>query len=349
MMHRALVLVTLGLSLSACATNAIRLDRAATMSEAGREATDATMKFADRAIAANRDAMIEIVAFDPSCTIPEPLLGQGPPPKGGPPLCFESSGRQPFRYAGRTRTDLATTSAVVEGITSYLDAVDAVLAKEDIDLVGSFEEAQSDLEALRTIFGAGTAPLLTSDQSTAISSVLALLQEIASEAAKVDDLRALEARLAREDTPVSFAASACARLKEPPPSAGMLTSFSNAICGLKLANREWGNTYLDGLEDQKAITSTVFRASPSPDHDKRRAAVRAQVELYEAAAAAPKLRIAVDRLADEFAAAHRDYLELLPSGSQAALTDEEKAKRARIVRERVRAALRSFASLVAAF
>ena len=203
MRTRVFLPLSAALLLAACATNAIRLDRAATMTEAGRKAGDATLAFADRALAANRDALIDIVAFDPVCEIPVPRIRNGPQKKGASPLCGPSA-TVPFPFARQTRNDLAVTAAVVDGITAYLDAVDEVLEKDDIDIVGSFANAQGDLQALQTIFG-NDKPLLSADQSAAITSALTLLQEIASEAAKVDDLRLLEAQILQKKSPAAAA------------------------------------------------------------------------------------------------------------------------------------------------
>ena len=348
-MRTGLLTSLAALALASCATNAIRLDRAATMSEAGRKAGDATLAFADRAMAANRDALIDIVAFDPVCEIPVPLIKSGRQVKGASPLCGPSAttATTPFPFARQTRRDLAVTAAVVDGITAYLDAVDEVLAKDDIDIVGSFANAQGDLQALQTIFGHDK-QLLGDDQSAAITSVLTLLQEIASESAKVDDLRLLEAQILRDNRPVAFPDSACAKLNsENPPAA--VSAFDNGICGLKLANKRWKVTFEAAQKSRFTLSNQIYRNYPQPEFDQRRTSVKSQVELYELGEAAPQLENALDNLADKFRAAHMAYLELLPGGSKAELTPKEKAKRARLERERVRSALRAVAELVKAF
>lgn len=348
MVPRALMIAAASLALASCATNTIRLDRAATMSAAGREAGEATMDFADRAIAANRDALIEIVAFDPACAIPEPLIASGPVKPGEPPLCAPG-GERPFPFARRTRADIAATAAIVGGIAAYLDAVDAVLAREDPDLAGSFAEAEGDLEAVRQLVGADGAPLLSAEQSGAIGAVLSLISEIAGEAARVDGLRALEARLAREETPVPYADSECRHLPGAAANGASLSRFANGICALKRANAYWAVQLYADQRTRFSVANTAFRRAAPDDAEGRRDSVRHQVELYETAMAVPRMRAAIDALADDFAEAHRAYRALLDGGEGAALTPKERARRAAIEKARVRAALRSFARLVAAF
>ena len=63
-----------GLGVAGCATNVIRLDRAETMTGAGRAASLATERLMTRARSENRSALVEIVALDPQCSLPEPTI-----------------------------------------------------------------------------------------------------------------------------------------------------------------------------------------------------------------------------------------------------------------------------------
>jgi hypothetical protein len=327
-MHKLtpIALMALGSCLSACATNSIRLDRAATMSEAGRKATTATMGFAEKAIAGNRNAIIEIVAYDPNCTLPQPAILNGTDPTGKAKLCSAQGSGSSIPFARFTKRDLKPTLAVIEGITAYLDAVDEILGRDPVDLVDALSTAKEDLTALGTITGKSLLPNLSDDQGNAIDQTLALVQTILSEAGQVDDLRDLEN--GRQEDAVKMA---------------------DAIKALKSVNATWATVFTASLKSQLALAEQAYRSEPPTDRATRFETISAQMEMHELAEDAPRVQASIDKLADTFAEAHKDYLDLLPAGSNAKLTAEEKKKKAKIIRARVRAALQSLASVVAAF
>ena len=319
-------LVVTGCTLTGCATNSIRLDRAATMSEAGRTATAATLNLARKATDANRDAIIEIVSFDPLCALPQPIIFVGKDKAGQVRLCQidGQNSSEPFvRFTGK---DLLPTLSVIGGLTAYLDAVDEILAREPIDLVGSLSAAQADLAAIQTIVGADSKPLLDDSQQNAVKQTLTLIGEILGEARTVGDLRELERDRQKDGA-----------------------KLEKSIAGLKQLNEIWAGRFSDAQNAQFGIVNQIYQTNPPADLDKRRATVANQLSIKEAAENAPEMKRKIDGLADVFLQAHKDYLELLPQGSKAKLSPAEKRKRATIIKARVRAALQSLAAIVAAF
>lgn len=319
-------LLASSLLMSACATNTIRLDRAATMSDAGRTATTATRDLATKAAKANRDAIIEIASFDPNCQLPRPAIFLGKDPSGKIRLCSTGGATTISPFVRYTSKDLLPTLSVIEGITAYLDAVDEILAREPIDLVGSLSAAQSDLAAIQTIVGADSKPLLDDAQQAAVGQTLELIQTILTEAATVSDLRQLERDRQKDGE-----------------------SLAESVEALKQLNNIWAGRFSDAQNVQFALVNEVYRTSPPSDFDKRRASVANQLSIKESAENAPEIQRKIDALAGVFLQAHKDYLELLPAGSKAQLTPAEKRKRANIIKARVRAALQSLAALVTAF
>ena len=128
------------LLLFGCATNTIRLDRAATMTAAGRTATGATRAFINKVGAENRESLIDLAAADPNCQLPSPLIASG----NSQGLCRSGDAQSnDFRYPRITARDLQPSLAVIDGVTAYLDAVDAILTREPIDYAGPAADAQA--------------------------------------------------------------------------------------------------------------------------------------------------------------------------------------------------------------
>lgn len=319
-------LLATGCSLSGCATNAIRLDRAATMSEAGRTATAASLNLAKKATDANRNAIIEIVSFDPLCVLPQPTIFVGKDKTGQVRLCPTDVQTASKPFARFTSKDLLPTLSVIGGITAYLDAIDEILAREPIDLVGSLSAVQADLTAIQAIVGADSKPLLDDSQQNAVDQTLTLIGEILSEARTVGDLRELERDRQKDGA-----------------------KLEKSVAGLKKLNDTWAGRFSDAQNAQFGIINTFYQTNPPADLEKRRATVANQLNIKEAAENTPEMKRKINVLADIFLQAHKDYLELLPQGSKAKLSPAEKRKRATIIKARVRGALQNLAAIVTAF
>jgi hypothetical protein len=322
-MQRSSVLPFLLVSgaLSGCATNSLRIDRTESMSDAGRAAIEATLKMADDAARANEDAIIEIAVYDPNCSLPQPSIVIGA--KKG--LCPGDTGAKSIPYFRATKRDLLPTLAVIGGISSYLDRIDEIVAREPADIAGSLSAARQDLEAVQAIIGVkNTLPKLSADQNAAVKSALDLIAVLAAEAAAVNSLRDLE------------------RQRDP-------QLFNDAIANLDTLNEAWVKIFRESMKSQFSVVNEAYRTTPPADPQQRRALVARQMEINGFAESAPELQQALKTLTKTFKQAHEDYLALLPANSKAKLTPAERKKKASLIKARVRAALHSVAALVTSF
>lgn len=310
-----------------CATNTIRLDRADTMTTTGRDAAAATQDLMKQVRRENRSALVDIVAADPNCTLPSPVIMQGTADAGAS-LCRKGAREQSdfalTRFASR---DFQASLSVIGGLTAYLDAVDAVVTREPLDLGTTVIEAHEELFGISadiaTIAGSSPTAGLTNDQKAAVGGTLALLGEIIDEAERVDDLRKLE-------------------IKSDPKAFGV------SLDALSAANRKW-LTALDAQIDNRRILAErqIRRMTTSPVEQRRKTADELMT-LIERQEELPQFASALDETVDALREAHEDYRSLL-FGDGRQLTAKERKKAAAITRARLRAALKNLAAVVRAF
>jgi hypothetical protein len=315
-----LILLLIAATFAGCARNVTRIDRSETMAEAGRKTIDATLKMAGDATKANEAAIVEIAVYDPQCELPQPKIAIGA--KTG--LCTGDAGARAIPFFRATKQDLLPTLAVTRGIATYLDAIDEIVGRDSVDIAGSLSAVQEDLRAVQTIIGLNAIPQLSNKQDAAVASALELIGTLATEAATVKDLRALEHQ--RDQA-----------------------KFTASLDALDTLNAGWINIFKQSMKSQFSLINDAYRAAPPTDPDTRRALVSRQMEINGYAESAPELEQALKSLNVTFRQAHADYLALLPAGSKAALTQSEKRKEAAIIKARVRAALQSVATLVLSF
>ncbi len=309
-------------ALSGCALNDIRVDRAATMAEAGRAATQASGTFMKAAQDSWRETIVEVVAYDPACALPSPQIQNGGKRSPQVKLCPITAGASSAPLTAVSHRELLPSLATLDAIAGYLDAVDAIVRREPADLAGSLANARSDVEAVLGLVAPGTGlPAFDETQTKALNDALTLIATLALKADQVHDLRRLELA----------------------PDA---LQFDETIASLKAANDHWGNVLGAASLTQAAVLSAAYRRSPPAAMDDRRIAVRRQLELYELKERAPELAGRLNQLAEAFRTAHADYLALLPGGSKAKLSSKEKRKIADLTKQRVRVALHSAVTLI---
>lgn len=307
--------------LQACTLNATRLDRASAMGEAGKAATEGTLQLIDRVHRANRDLLISLVAADNKCKLPEPRLASG----ASAALCDPMGhGRSIKRW---TTHELAPSIAVIEGIATYLGAVDAIVTHKPVDVIGELEGARQKLqtasEDLASIAGTPSLPTLSDAQSRAIHDALELISTLADEAGRVDDLRKLELG---------------------PDSA----VFEASLASLAALNEAFLRRMEGELGSELALTDNELDSLAGQPPTARRDAASRQLELIELREAVPQLRARLKESVDAFGASHQTYRALL-FDKHAPLTTAEQRQRAALGEARVLAALHSLASLIRAF
>ena len=327
---RSTTVLIVALSLAGCATNAIRLDRAETMVEAGRTAGTATTSLLEQTRAANREVLLDLVAIDPECSLRRPVIAS-PTDKRVKQFCRRGAipGEDgAFEIERIVLSDFKPTLAVVAGLAGYLDQVEAVLSRDPIDIGADLAAAESDLRVLlgaaQAVAGDGTPlPTLNDAQKTALGGALELLSTLADEQSRVDDLRTIESRENRE-------------------------AFARTLSGLHAANTLWLKKYAGQLANRETLLATQLSKLSKATPEKRRPVAAALLKAIEEREALPKLRAALFEVANALGASHDAYLELLDDGN-APLTDEERRRKAQLNHDRVIGALKSLTALITVF
>ena len=302
------------------------LDRATTMGQAGKAATAGTTKVLDDLRTANRDVFIDLAATDPNCDLQEPWIASGRV-RDGSVLC-RAGARQPGDRPLRrwNARELQPSLAVIQGISAYLGAVDAVVTRKPVDIAGDVADAEAKLRAvaadLYTIAGTPALPDVTQEQRKAIEGTLNLLSELLDEAQKVGDLRRLEQDADQQ-------------------------AFERNLAALAAINESAIRALGVQLQNQIALTTEQLRRLRAAKPDDRRPIAARQMDLIDMRASLPALQQALDDSVEAFDRAQADYRALLLHGG--ALTPAERRKAAAVTQARVLGALHNLASIVAAF
>lgn len=330
MMARSLYAIALIFALSGCATNAIRIDRAETMTAAGREATNATRTLMRNVQSENRESLIDLVASDPNCSLPKPIIAQG---TTDPNITLCRPGDTPkgsdFEVVRLTRRDFGPSLAVIDGLVSYFDAVDAVVTRDPIDIAGTVSEAVATLEGISsdiaTIVGKDGAKLaaLTEAQSAAVGGTLELLGEIISEANQVSDLRKIELKMDQN-------------------------AFATNIQQLESANVKWLNGLDVQIDNRKTLVALRLPRISAQQYEERRRYADQLLTLIERHEQIPQLQAALAKTLLALKEAQTSYRALL-FGDKRQLTLSEKRKAAAITRSRLRGVLNNLANIIRAF
>ncbi len=192
------------LALTSCASNSQRLARGHSVASAGSEAVKASKAFLTTVRAARDEANLTIVASQPSCAWADSIVVADQ--SAGPlrPFCVAAGEtRRPgdFDYPLRPISEAALrpTLTSIGALAAYLGAVNAIVDRkggdagaELADAYAKARDAQSDL-AVATATKLDIIPALTTKQTAAIADLVRLVDELASEHHKVDDLRRLVA------------------------------------------------------------------------------------------------------------------------------------------------------------
>lgn len=329
-MARSLYSIILVLVLSGCATNAIRIDRAATMTSAGREATNATRTLMRNVQSENRESLIDLVASDPNCSLPKPIIAQGAI-RPNITLCRpgDTATGSDFEVVRLTRRDFGPSLAVIDGLVAYFDAVDAVVTRDPVDLAGTVSEAVATLEGIAsdiaTVAGQSDAnlPALTQAQSAAVSGTLDLLSEIISEANQVSDLRKIELEMDQN-------------------------AFETSINQLGSANVKWLNGLDVQIDNRRALVARRLPRISATQYDERKRYADQLLTLIERQEQLPQLQAALAKTLLALKETHASYRALL-FGDKQQLTLTEKRKAAAITRSRLRGVLSNLANIIRAF
>jgi hypothetical protein len=325
--YRTGIALILAVALPSCALNTIRLDRATAMGEAGRAATEGTRQVMSEIRSTNRAVLVDLVAEDPRCVLPNPVIAFGTGSDGSKLCRITAQVDGDFVMKRFIRREFAPSLAVIDGLSAYLGAVDAVLTRKPVDLAAELTGAEAKLRSLTNslsvIAGTPTLPALTDAQSSAIGGTLDLLSDIIDEAKRVDDLKKIELKLDAQ-------------------------KFEANLVALDKINEELVTILNGQLRNQQTLVGLRLRSLSSGTSESRRPVVEQQMAMIEAQENLPDLRVGLAEAVAAFRAAHKDYRDLL-FDKNAKLTPAEKRKAAAITQARVLAALNNLASLIKAF
>lgn len=317
------LLVAASVLLAGCTTNAIRTDRASAMNRAGAAAAAGTRVVLAGVDQANRDKLISVAALDPACTLPTPIIAA--PSRQDVRVCIppgSTTVQGDFRLTRFDSRAFGPAIATMEALASYLGAVDAILTKKRVDVGAELDDAivtlQSAAGDIATIIGSEPPVSVSDAQRQAVTGALSLVSELANEAQTVRELRQLETPTRDEE-------------------------FRTTIVRLRAVNDGLAEVLRQELQQQELVLSLTRRAARDPRDNRRE-----EMGLIERREDVYALRTALAKALDALQTARTDYVALLRDG-HAPLTNEERAKRARLAQERVLAALSAVARLVKAF
>jgi hypothetical protein len=194
------------LLLAGCATDAIRLEAAGAVQARSREAVSATTSYFDAFDRRRREAAAALVASDPSCLPATPLRIQVPIAPTAPtaPLCLAdeapSRGYTAFKIdiGSSARAVLEPRIALIAAISDYAGALAAILdtPKTDVSAEITAFADQADRLARFSNFVAGTDlpnvnAAVASEQGQSLVALIAFATDLAREARRTKDVRAL--------------------------------------------------------------------------------------------------------------------------------------------------------------
>lgn len=326
--------------LAGCATADLQVDRAGELATAGRAATHASRAVIGESFAAHDRLVVEIATLDPGCALPEPTLALGT----GAGRCIDRLGDRGVTLKGPPAQSAKAAYGTIDGLTAYLDAVDAIVTREPVDvaarLAGAQEELGGIVDDINAITGAAIA-LPSPEVLSAPTRLIALIVELQERAAQVRDLKALETEL----------------------DAG---AFAAVVGDLGTLNDAWSSAYVEAVKNEirqaddvrgrqarlvreacpdTADATCLFRKFSAADRDEFRSAAEQRMALDGRHQSALRTKAALRRLNEAFLKAHEDYRILLITPDKAKLSDAERRKKARIIRQRLRAALAGIADI----
>lgn len=222
MLARSLVakstLPLLAFALSGCALNALRVEYAGDVSAKGKAAMTLARDYLGTAAKTRRAANLEIIGLDPNCYPDIAYLRD--PPRLDPArnftdqaagwLCLSAEEAAALDADRRDRAILSLAPAereiqptlrLIEGLSAYFGAIDRILADDGDDFSKDFTDSIGLLrsgEKMLAALGVGKAAKLVPDEKdarlAAVGELAKFLETLAREKHKVEELRKLVAK-----------------------------------------------------------------------------------------------------------------------------------------------------------
>jgi hypothetical protein len=342
--HRFRLILALALFATAgCAINTLRVEYATSVAAKGKAAMIAARAFLGQVQAGRQNTDIEVLSADPACNWPgfislvrpQPNVGRGMPAYGW--LCWPPGHTKLLTDIELSRGSLddkmRPTLALIESITTYIDALAEIVATTDSDPTQGLTDALTTARSVEGFFDAVTGnethqvPAAADPRVTAVTAFIRMLAVFQRESEQVDQLRALIAR----ERPDGGAQGAIDELRR---RLGIWDTIRAADDGVR---RTVNNRLLNAvLTRQPPLTVAA-----------RREALRANYDRRAASEAGDLLFPAVARLLDELKKADDDLRRVLRENPH--LSAREGRRVAEMNRRRVISALDSVTALITAF
>ena len=332
----------LGVLVSGCATNALRVQYAGNVGAEGQAAGEAARSFGNRAAAAQRLANIDLVVADPACGTLPPRIKTSPNlDPAGPAtawLCLpEGQTATPEAFAELSLDDprrtLTPLFAAVNALVAYTDILAEIAGEEPADVSTGIANALGTASAFEgpilALLGAppgkAVVPDSDDDKVKAVAGFAQMLADLSKEQSQVDALRAV--------------------IRERPEGAAALIRQLRG----KLRLLETARSANAGLSStvSTALLQKALRKTPPLSASDRRAALEAYYAREAESDSQGALYPAVINLLDTLEKSDADFRRVIVKDPT--LTEKEKRLLAEITRKRVVRALQSFTALVNSF
>jgi hypothetical protein len=332
--------LVLVVSLSGCALNALRVEYAGNVGDAGQVASAGAREFLTLAAQTREEANIEIIVADPACGQPgaifkNDLTVTSTTSRTGD-FCRKITPQDDPKTVTRFSTidpteDLAPALDLINVLVDYTDTLADIAAEEPVDATKRIDQTLETASALEDAFSAllgrqgGATPAPDDPRVVAIKGFLGLVLALKKEADQVTQLRAVLA-----DNP-----------NGAKPMIGALRRSLSAWEGSRK------NDSLLRLGVAKVLAKRVLDAVPPSKPAERREALRTEYSARAKARAEDRFHPAVVRMLAELESADADFRRVIIKDP--ALTKAERRKLAELTRQRVVGALQTFTALVKAF
>lgn len=332
----------LGLLVSGCATNAVRVQYAANVGAEGQAAGEAARSFGNRAAAAQRLANIDLVVADPACGTLAPRIKTPPNlDPAGPAaawLCLpEGQAATPSEFAELSLDDprrtLTPLFAAVNALVAYTDILAEIAGEEPADvstgIANALGTASAFEGAILALLGAPpdkpVVPDSDDDRVKAVAGFAQMLADLSKEQTQVDDLRAVIN-------------------KHPDGASAFIKQLRDKLRLLETARS--ANAALTSSVSTALVQKDLRKMPPLSASD-RRAALEAYYAREAATDSQSALYPAVVNLLDTLQKSDADFRRVIVKDPT--LTEKERRLRAEITRKRVVRALQSFTALINSF
>ena len=320
--------------LAGCATNASRLDRGHEVGVAGAAAIGSTRDFFTQVRTARDEANIALVANNTDCAWTSSIILAGSPTAQRTCLPLGKAAADGDVVVSLKPIDehaLRPTISAIAALAAYLDAVNGIVDAKSPDIAAQLADAfqlatvaQTDLATITKV-DIKLIPALSADQQSAITALVKLIGDLAAEQRKAREL----GELAKRQNP----------------------EVQAVIKALRKQVELWGKSSLAG---DLQLSDTTFTAlgrqlgnGQPADPAARAAVIRKIVAAKRATDSVPVVIATVDAALGEMARAQDDLIRAYSANPN--WTAAERAKQAKLNRERLLGALHAVAGIFAAF